>query len=277
MRKPITVALLVILPLLLLGLAGVSQAQLVLYDDFSVKPINPAKWFGSERQFGPGAPDTETTRKIANGQIEIDLTTYGRADSDTGFAGFSDSSLQVTNPAPIRTLQVDVTIKNVKVVGCAANPTPTRSRALVVGGFFNDGTSPAPGDRTGDIVAGMDSRRDSIFGDVILAFIARCTNALCTTSTSLTFAVFTATWTKGVPDTFRMQWLPSPINQFVFTLNPAEPNPETKTLSYTVSDTTPPVLDFKLLQDSNAVANCLSGPRTSATVKALFDNVMVNP
>ena len=62
MRKPMTMAMLLILPLVLLGLAGVSQAQLVLYDDFNVKPINPGRWYGTEFTVGPAQPNTEATR-----------------------------------------------------------------------------------------------------------------------------------------------------------------------------------------------------------------------
>lgn len=66
--------------------------------------------------------------------------------------------------------------------------------------------------------------------------------------------------------------------QFVFNLNPSGPSPETRTLSYTVSDTTAPVLNFRHLSAANTPVNCMApAPRGSATMKALFDNVMVNP
>ena len=276
MRKAITVALLLIVPLVLLGFAGASQAQLVLYDDFNVKPINPAKWFGTEGSRGSFSPDTEEARKIANGQLEMDLTMYGRTDSDTGVAGNASQNLNHTNPSVVTTIQADVTVKSVAVVACASNPSPTRARAGMDGGFFNDGTSPGAGNRIGDIFAGIQKVRDTSLGDRTELFIARCTDSGCSSNTTLTSTLFTAVWATGVADTERLQW-DKPNKQFIYTLNPGGPSQETRTLSYTVSDTNAAVLNFKTLYVSNSAANCLSGPRTSASLKVLYDNVMVNP
>jgi hypothetical protein len=276
MRKPITVALLLIVPLVLLGLAGVSQAQLVLYDNFNVKPINPAKWSGSEGSAGPAAPNTESARKLAKQQLYIALTTWGRTDSNTGDAGNQSNRLGVTNPVPITTIQADVTVKSVKVVGCTANTTATRSRAQINGGFFNDGTSPGAGDRTGDIIATIQSVRDTHFGDRIEAVISRCTNGACSTVSTLAFQVFNANWTQGVADTLRLQWDPA-NDRFIYTVNPGGVN-EIITLSYTVPDANPAVVNFKQPAVLNSVASCMGpAPRASATMKALFDNVMINP
>ena len=273
MRKPVTIALLLIVPLFLLGSAGVSQA-LTLYDDFNAKPINSAKWSGSEGNFGLLAPNGETARKIASGQLRIDITTWGRTDSDTGNNGLQGSKLAVTNPTAITTFQVDVTVKSAKVVACAANPTFSRARALITGAFFNDGTSSGPGDRTGDIAANFQLHRDSINGDQIQANIIRCTNASCSSTTQVT-VVFTSIWVKGVARTLNMQW-DKPNKQFIFTLNPGGIQ-EQHILTYTVSDTNPAVAPFIHLASQNSAASCQSGPRTSAIMKALFDNVMVNP
>jgi hypothetical protein len=273
MRKAITVALLLIVPLLLLGFAGVSQA-LTLYDDFNVKPINPAKWSGAEFNFGALAPDTETDRKIAKGKLYITLTTWGKTDSDTGNNGEASSRLAVTNPTPITTFQVDVTVKSAKVVGCAANPTFSRARAQINGTYFNDGTSLGPGDRTGDIVANFQLHRDSISGDQIQANVNRCTNAGCSPFTQVT-VIFTGTWVQGVASTLNIQW-DKPNKRFIFTLNPGG-SQEQRILTYTFSDTDPAVAPTRRLASDNSAASCQSGPRGSAIMKALFDNVMVNP
>jgi len=275
MRKPLTVALFLIMPLLLLGLTGISQAQLVLYDDFTKKPINPAKWSGSEGSGGPLAPDTETTRKLAGKKLEIDLTTWGRTDSNTGNAGLSSSRLAVTDPTPITTFQVDVTVKSAKVLGCAANTTSSRARAQINGGYFNDGTSPGPGDRTGDIVANFQLHRDTISGNQIQANLNRCTNASCSTFTQVT-VIFTATWVQGVASTLNIQW-DKPNKRFIFTLNPGGSQEQT-ILTYTGSDSNPAVVPFRQLAAQDSAASCLGpAPRTSAVMQALFDNVMVNP
>jgi hypothetical protein len=275
MRKPLTVALFLIIPLVLLGLAGVSQAQLVLYDNFNVKPINPAKWFGTEFQFGPANPDTEAVRKLASGKLYITLTEWGRTDSDSGQGGGANYALSVSNPAPITTIQADVTVKSAKVVGCAANTTGTRSSARILGSFFNDGTGPGAPNETGDILASIQSQRDSIAGDQIIAALSRCGNANCTTFTLLSSVVFTASWVQGVANTLNIQW-DKPNKQFIYTLNPGG-SQEQHIVGYSVSDANPPGLNLRQLASRTAAASCMSGPRTHATTTALFDNVMVNP
>ena len=276
MRKPFMQALVLIVPLLLLGFAGAGQAQLVLYDDFNKKPIDPAKWSGSEGSFGPLAPNTETARKLAGKQLEIDLTHWGRTDSNTGNAGNQSNRLGVTNPGPITTIQADVTVKKASVVGCAANTTSSRARAQILGGFFNDGTSGGPGDRTGDILAGMQSHRDSLAGDQITAFITRCANAGCTVSNTVTFVNFAAIWVTGVPSTMNTQW-DKPNKQFIYTLNPGG-SQEQHILTYALSDSAAPVVNFKQLAANNTAASCTApAPRANAIMKALFENMMVNP
>ena len=275
MRKPLTVALLLVIPLVSLGFAGASQAQLVLYDDFNKGPINPAKWSGGEGSSGPLAPNDETARKIAGKQLEIDLATWGRTDSNIGSTG-AGSNLSVTNPGPVTTIQADVTVKSATVVGCAANTTRTAARASIAGGFFNDGTSPGPGDRTGDIFVGIQSVRNTITGDRIHAFVDRCTNANCTTFVTPFFVVFTASWVQGVANTLSVQW-DKPNKQFIFTVNPGG-SQEQHIFTYAFSDTNGPVVDFKNVQVDNSAASCLGpAPRASAAMKALFDNVMLNP
>ena len=276
MRKPLTVALLLVVPLVLLGFAGLSQAQLVLYDDFNVKPINPAKWFGTEGSTGLLSPNTEGRRELAFGELRMDLVMYGRTDSDIGVAGNATNALNHTNPSAVTTIQADVLMSNVELVACAPNTSPTRAQAGINGFFFNDGTSPGAGNRTGDISAGIQKVQDTKLGDQTELFIARCTNSDCSAITTLASTVFTAAWVMRVVDTVRLQW-DQPNQQFVYTLNPAGPSPETKTLSYTVTDTNPAVVSIKALSVSNSAANCLSGPRTSSYIKAYFDNVMVNP
>lgn len=66
-----------------LALPGLSQAQLVLYDDFRGRgPIDPARWHGTEAQAGADAPNTETSRTIIGGQLQLLLTSFGETTSD---------------------------------------------------------------------------------------------------------------------------------------------------------------------------------------------------
>jgi len=275
MRKYRAVAVVVVMPLVLLGFAGASQAQLVLYDDFNTKAINPAKWFGTERSLGGVSPNTEASRKLSGGHLEIDLTSYGRSDSNSGTAGEANEALRTTNPAAITTtFQVDVAVKSISAVDCPANSASTFTSALVIGAWFNDGTSPNPGggDRTGDVNGGIEKAKSSKLGDYIAAFITRCTNASCTTRDSIGFHTFATALTKGAFDTLRIQW-DQPNHRFIFWVNQ-----EQAVLGYVFPDANPAVLNFKNIGIESFASNCmLPNQRTVASAKVLFDNVMVNP
>jgi len=277
MRKVITVAVLLIVPLVLLGVVGASQAQLVLYDDFNSGDIDPVKWWGGEDSGGALGPNTEAVREIVNGQLELDLTNWGKTTSSAGTNGSVQEWLAFTNPVPITTIQADVTVKEATVVGCAANASTSAARAQIIGSFFNDGSSGGAGNRTGDILAGMQSQRSSGTGDTIVAFITRCTTANCS-STAVPpggAVTFTGSWVAGVPNTLNVQW-DKPNHQFIFTLNPGL-SQEQHILGYAFSDSAAPILDFKHLQNSNQAANCLApAPRGTATMESLYDNVKTN-
>lgn len=268
-------AVVAVAALLLVGVPRLGQAQLVVYDDFKGKQIDPSKWQGSEGGTAPGASHTDTARRIHGNQLELSLTSWGKTDSDVGNAGTVSQRLGVTDPASVTTLQAEVVVKRATVNGCAANSTATRARAQLVGGFFSDGTSPSAGNRIGDILAGIQKVRDSIAGDVIEAFVQRCINSTCGTLTTLNFYTFATSWVMEHADTLRLAWDPG-TDQFHFAVNPGTPLEESVSLPYTVSDTNPPVVNFKILAIGNSEASCTEG-RTSASMEARFDNVMVNP
>lgn len=60
--------------LFLVVVPGLVQAQLVLYDDFKTKLIDPDRWSGSERGVGLDAANTETSRSVAGGKLQVSLT-----------------------------------------------------------------------------------------------------------------------------------------------------------------------------------------------------------
>lgn len=72
-----------------------------------------------------------------------------------------------------------------------------------------------------------------------------------------------------------MQWDPA-NNQFLYAVNPGTRRGETVALGYNFATIFPPVVGFKQLSVTNSVASCTAG-RKSASMKASFDNVMVNP
>jgi hypothetical protein len=263
--------------LVLAGTPAHAFGPLVLYDNFTTGGIDPNKWHGSELSFGAGAPNTEASRTIVNRQLRLRLTSYGRTDSNSGTPGVAGLRLRVTNPSVITAMQAKVTITQVEAEGCAANPSPTRLQANVVGHFFNDGSSTGPGDATGNILADLRKVRSTNAGDRIEASVTRCTTATCAPFQNVLFQVFSTPWVVGRADTLSLQW-DEANDQFVFVVNPDTPTEEMIVLSYRglLTDTTPPVIDLKQVSVGNAVANCMAG-RKKGAITATFDNVRVNP
>ena len=263
---------------LLLPSAG--GAQLVLYDDFSLKTINPDKWHGGEGSAGASGPDTESSRGIKGGKLQLQLTSYGGTSSDAGTPLFNGQQrLRINSPGPVTIMQASVAVKSALAEHCEANTTPTRVRAGIRGSFFNDGSSSGVGDATGDIRAPFEKRRTSTTGggftDTIRAFILRCSDADCDTSTTLASHTFIKVWAKNKPDTLKLEW-DAANDRFLFTVNPGTAGEESKALSYTVTDTDPPGFAYRQLEVRIGAANC-TPERRAGSITALFNDVMINP
>lgn len=269
------VGLMCLIAALVLGYPAPSDAQLVLYDDFSSRVIDPAKWFGTAATGGPANPTTEVTRRIRLGKLQLRLNQYGLTTSDSGTSG-GQYRLAIHDPVPITTLQARVIVRRAEADVCPTNTAAVaRSRARVVGAFFNDGSSTGPGDRTGDIIAGVQKVADAAQGNLIQAFIARCPNASCSPSgTTLVFQDFVRTWAANQAHALTVTW-EAANHQFVYSVKPVVGKSETITLPYSQSDADPPATNFKQLDVNNAAANC-NGSRKHAFMDALFDSVMVN-
>lgn len=265
-----------ILGLLFFSFPQLTLAQLVLYDDFSAKTIDPEKWHGVESSGGQSlGPNTEIERRIVGHRLELLLTSYGGTSSDrrTGAAG--NNRLRINDPNSVTAMQANVAVTESERQDCPANSTPTRTRTMLNGAFFNDGSSEDENDRTGDIIARIDKQGDSA-GNIITAVLLRCENPGCDDTSTLDSLIFATTWKFKIPDTLKMEWDPA-NDQFHFEVNPGTRRSESATLSYDgYPDDNPPVSSFKELRVQNQVANCTS-ERKKGSITALFDNVMVNP
>lgn len=263
----------------LLGASGGVSAQGLFYDSFTTPAlINPEKWQG----FESGPDDTEVERRIVNGQAQLLLRTAGSQGSDTGFLNASNR-LRISHKAlidgtpPITLMEARVTVMGAGVGTCAANPTATHARAQVIGAFFNDGTgNKKPGDRTGDVFAGVQKTMSSVGGNHVDAFVLRCTDPACATTATVvtTGGPFTRSWVLGQADIMNITWNRAAKN-FAFTVNGPSGN-ETVTLGYTVPDTGLPKRFFNDFSSSFAVASCTAGP-VSAFLDIRIDNVRLNP
>jgi hypothetical protein len=265
-----------LLTLFLLAFPVTSIAQLALYDDFGQRRIDPDKWHGGETSVGASAPNAESDRNIANGQLRLLLTSYGETTSDIGSpADGGIMRLRINNPEPVTAMQGDVTVTRALAQGCPENTTASRVRAQLSGAFFNDGSSPGFGDQTGDVRASIEKRRDSTGADTILAVVSRCIDTGCDNTDTLDSFRFVTGWSVGVADTLGVGWDPA-NDRFIFSVNPGTTTEETEALAYTVSDANPPINAFKQLRILNSIANC-TATRRRGSMTALFDNVMLNP
>jgi hypothetical protein len=272
MRK---LAFIVVIGAIVLTHPDPSHAQLVLYDDFSSALINPDKWYGNNTDLGSANPTTEAVRLIKSGQLELRLNQYGLDNSDSG-SSQGAIRLLVTNPTPITTWQATVTVVSAEVQTCSTNPGAgnVRAGAEIYAHFFNDGSSTGTGDATGDMVTGIQQDLNGTLGEVFRAVSARCANSSCSSFQILDGQVFTTTWTLNQPQTLTLTW-DAAHHQFIFSVTPVGGSTETITIPYTQSDSTPPVIGFKVLEVQNAAVNC-NGSQKHAFMDALFDKVMVN-
>src|SRR5688572_28514305 len=76
-----------ILAVLLVPVIDAGAQALAVYDNFNSATIDPVRWRGFEQAAGDAIINTEATRRIVSGQLEMALTTHGGTASDTGATG----------------------------------------------------------------------------------------------------------------------------------------------------------------------------------------------
>ena len=145
---------------------------------------------------------------------------------------------------------------------CAANNSgaATRARpARLLMEKFNDGTQSVPGNKIGDYLAGVQARRDGSSANPtgvldVEGFVNRCTNASCSTSTSVISNVLGTTVSVGQSFTLRLKW-DQPNHQFLFGLDSLAD----VALPYAASDTAPANTTFVNTSLFHTTANCTAG------------------
>jgi hypothetical protein len=274
-------------------LAVGSQAQdFSLYDAFTAPTLNPDLWSGREDNTNTAVvSNTETQRAVvkpnplaANRFLQLVLRTgHAGTNSDSGIAGEGRQRLLVgrddilSGEPSVVGVSTRVVVTSMLAPGCPTSADPAllanqaRSRASLLGFFFNDGTSTGPTDVTGDFIAGLNIEQRSTDGKVIVGFINRCTNATCSTSATHAAVVFTRKWALNVPVPLTIVW-DRANTQFIFTAG-AEVQP----LPYSLSDALPPVLLLYDLRVSNVVPNCTSALRSAAAARFDFFRIATEP
>lgn len=248
-----------------LAAGGANAAKVPLYDDFSGTGIDRAKWV-----------ETESWRYVddSKGRLFLGRWVQGGNTSDSGLT-LDSWNLSMTQSSPAKSLRATITVTDIQVNElCPSNPTPTFSRARLLGAFFNIRPGgPIQGDRTGDVLAQMRVGRLSNSADApgvlrVQGVLSQCTNADCSTSGLIGNVADFGTVQVGTAVAAQIDW-DKKNNKFTFTRDKLP----TIQVSYTDDDSVAPSLPFNNLSLRNEVANCLSGARVKAGVSAEFDNV----
>jgi hypothetical protein len=266
-------------------LAGPAHAQFALYDDFSSGFIRPGLWEGISTEGTFSAPTAETLRLVENGSLHLSLVSRGENTSDTGSVT-SRQGLQLRQVGTlggsgfIIGMKARMTVLDATVQDCVANPLTggaIRARAMLLGWFFNDGTSSGPTDDTGNIIAGIQLAKEADGSNQIQTFVQRCTNASCGTVANIGGPVLTTTWSPDMPLIAKVVW-DQANGKFTFAVtDPVTLAVESAEVVYqgVVADAGPPANgDFHQVRVQNSVKNCSIG-RKEVSMDALFNAVKV--
>jgi hypothetical protein len=272
MRNLLRVALVTLSQLWLLSTAS---AQLVLYDNFSKRTIDPAKWEGLQN-FDPDLRETirELTPMPENDddhRLHLGQRAYSAVTDDSGGSG-GLWGLAFPNPAVITAISFTAMVHKANVTACSTNSGLNVTVAEFRGSFFNVQSSPTSS--IGDVLADVGVSRsatDTSTSLTVAGFVNECADQFCASQTNLTYEVL-GTVSLGSTNTLSLQW-DKPNHRFIFRLNNGNPVSE----PYAVSDSTPPFFEQKGIDLARVVPHCTSTPRPSAFIDAYFDNVYVNP
>lgn len=271
LRSVLLALVFVLLVLLTVALLRAGVTQLVLYDNFASKNINPSKWVGT---FGD-QDQREVVRTLVgekeNRHLHLSQTAYSSTTDNVGSNG-NIFGLQFSVPSAITEALFTVVVNKAEAVGCASNSQPTLTGPEFRGRFFN--TESSPTSSLGDVEVGIGPGRTSTDAGSAMEVdfhYEQCTDNFCGTRTTLGFGVLGSVQ-PGSTNTYHIKW-DQPNHQFVFQLNdgPLVPSP------YTVSDSSAAFFSYRAIDIARVVPHCTTTPRPLASVDAFVSNVYVNP
>lgn len=253
---------------LLVSLSHMLHAQqppsnLVLYDNFDERFLDPSRWSLSGACASPSV--LECVREIQDDKLRLAVRSYGATNSNHG-NGFASSELHFANPIPIKTIAAALTVRQASGTGCPANTANSGGHAILQGSFFNSGT----GNPNDDVQALLffnhlaTDRQGDLFGVALLHWEGQFFGGVGLGALSV-----------GQKIVAQLSW-DQPHSQFVASWTDVLTGKMTQVfLPYTMPDTTPPAAPDKLIGVRTFPPNCVGTQMTFADLDATFDTVWI--
>ena len=247
-----------------------------LYDDFSTKRIDSGRWFGQESASGgPGGLEL-VRRRNRHGQLVMMHRVSGGDESSSG-RHISRNRLRMPREQRVMGMHFDVMVKRVKLSGCeveGASASAVKARGAMF--LFNDGSSTSSSNATGDVGAVVEAYQSVNSAATpnefrLRGFVFRCRTRSCG-STSTVGSVDLGTVQRYDFVTLGMQWHPE-TDEVTFWKN----DEERHAVSYDMNDDERSVFSNQRLEVRVEGANCEEGERPYAEMRAIFDNVFIQP
>jgi hypothetical protein len=257
---------LILMAVTALASAASHATALPLYDDFSSGSISAALW-----------SEGETLRTVDNkGRLAMTRYAFGANTASTG-TSFDTFNLSLTDTAPVKAMSAVITATGYTLESCAGSTAVSNTRARLIGAFFNvRAGGPVAGDQTGDVLAQVYLRRYANSTDganvfQVTGLVTQCSNADCSTSTTLSSAAL-GTTPLNTAESLRIDW-----NQKKKLFNFTRGSNAAVGAAYgNLVDTTPPAKPFNNVSIRTEVANCAGTTRVKAGMSALFDKVSLS-
>ena len=248
-----------------LSIPGMAQqSSFVLYDNFNRQFLDTNKWAPSSPCFTWTV--LECVREIQNGQLRLAVRGAGAMDSNSGNQ-YGESQLQFKNPARIKSISTQLTIRHTSAVSCPASADfNSGTQALVKGTFFNSGT----GNPADDVEAFVLLNRLPTDPPGVLSVIG-----FLNWQGQFFDNIFLGTVTVGQHISLRLVWSQR-THQFVGSWTDLTSGTSTQqAMPYTMPDTSPAAVPYKILEAAVFTPNCIGTQAPLDDMEAIFDNVMV--
>lgn len=218
----------------------------------------------------------ERTRQIEGGQLRFVQRDLGNQTGDSGTSGGLGTrwTARLQNAAAITRIRAVITVNDVWVSNCAANPSRSDVFAAIDGAFFNAGAA-TPTSRLDNVGAAIGMGDPGAPGMVgVGGVVYRCTTSDCS-NPSIIGEVSFGMVPLGQAVQLTLDW-DKANKRFAFTRGNDQTLYPTQYVNYTVGDSLSAFGAYRQIGTGTELANCFSGPRTEGYIDAKFDKVSVN-